>query len=888
MMNVSDNAKALFMSAIEKYSPDQWPAFLDGACGDNVGLRGRVEELLQAHIDMGSIHASGFAPTLDQPPLEKPGTQIGPYKLLQQIGEGGMGVVYMAEQHKPLHRRVALKIIKPGMDTSAVIARFEAERQALALMDHPNIAKVFDAGTTDSGRPFFVMELIQGIAITDYCDRNAVPIPERLDLFLATCRGVQHAHHKGVIHRDIKPGNVLVTLHDGVPVVKIIDFGIAKALSQRLTDKTLFTSFMQMVGTPLYMSPEQAEMSGLGVDTRSDIYSLGVLLYELLTGTTPLDQARLRSAAFEEIRRIICEDDPPKPSTRLSSLGGTLTAISSKRNSQPERLTRQVRGELDWIVMKTLEKDRQRRYQTPRDLALDIERYLRGEIVEARPPSTAYRLRKLWRRHRLGISTAAMVLAAITCGLVVALISYARLRHTESRLRSVAEEHRRSQLDNALMFAYDGKLAQTRRIAASLEELLPQLDTDYKQGTVRLMLEGIAQFHDGQIEESRRTLNRALELDPDNVLTRSVFARSLLNTGDWPAFLEEVSKLKLRENADFHERLFYWHAQLEVHESAADGLKQIVAEYPQSALARATYALALVDPAGTTPRPDLAIVEAARAADDGPLSSLVALALIRTHIVAAQEADGPRRTQLLEEALKHAPLLERLPNYASGRLALAELYDLAGQRAQAESHFEACGFPDIIAAVFARDRDDRRLQIARGKWGDSPIARLNSLLIDIGKKPNADVLRGYRALVDDARASTAVRTAALQVPFRLREFEMAIDDARNVRERLQTPAELHLLKMSDIGFPLELGADAGSASSRFARARSTGSKADKLLADFWEGHFLLGIGDAAGAKAKFLDCTNNWIGFVYNYWARCLLDRLEENPNWPNPPPAPQ
>jgi tetratricopeptide (TPR) repeat protein len=336
---------------------------------------------------------------------------IGPYKLLQQIGEGGMGTVYMAEQAAPVRRKVALKIIKPGMDTHEVIARFEAERQALALMDHPNIARVFDGGATEAGRPYFVMELVKGVPITDYCDQNKLPVHERLELFVTVCHAVQHAHQKGIIHRDIKPSNVLVTLHDGRAVPKVIDFGVAKAVGRQLTDKTLFTQFAQMVGTPLYMSPEQAELTGLDIDTRADVYSLGVMLYELLTGTTPFESARMKKVALDEIRRIIREEDPPSPSTRLSSTAGeTQTAVAAHRHIDPKGLSRLVRGDLDWIVMKALEKDRNRRYETANGFAADIGRYLSDEPVEACPPSAVYRFRKFARRNRAGLAFTGLVL----------------------------------------------------------------------------------------------------------------------------------------------------------------------------------------------------------------------------------------------------------------------------------------------------------------------------------------------------------------------------------------------------------------------------------------------------------------------------------------------
>src|SRR5262245_22360048 len=374
--------REIFTAALNQGETGQRAAYLEEACAGDAELRGRIESLLAEHEQLGSFLESP-APrseaTTSQPPLaERPGTQIGPYKLLQQIGEGGFGIVFMAEQLQPVRRRVALKVIKPGMDSRQVIARFEAERQALAVMEHPNIARVLDAGTTHSGRPYFVMELVRGTPITQYCDDNNLPIRERLELFANVCQAIQHAHTKGIIHRDIKPTNVLVTRQDGQAVVKVIDFGVAKAMGQQLTDKTLFTEFAQMVGTPLYMSPEQAELSSVDIDTRSDIYSLGVLLYELLTGSTPVSKEQLKQAAFDEIRRIIREDEPPKPSNRLSSFGTThtppgeagtiargvtttLAQVAAHRHIEPAKLTKLVRGELDWIVMKCLEKDRSRR-----------------------------------------------------------------------------------------------------------------------------------------------------------------------------------------------------------------------------------------------------------------------------------------------------------------------------------------------------------------------------------------------------------------------------------------------------------------------------------------------------------------------------------------------
>jgi serine/threonine protein kinase/tetratricopeptide (TPR) repeat protein len=375
----------------------------------------------------GLLWASPFAArtAVVRPVLEGPGTVIGPYTLLQEIGEGGMGTVFLAEQTCPVWRRVALKVIKPGMDSRQVIARFEAERQALALMDHVNIARVLDAGATEAGRPYFVMELVHGVPITKYCDDNHLTPRERLELFVPVCQAIQHAHQKGIIHRDIKPSNVMVTLYDRKPVPKVIDFGVAKATEQKLTERTLFTQNGILVGTPEYMSPEQAEMSARGVDTRSDIYSLGVLLYELLTGSTPLSHRRLRDAGYGEILRMIKEEEPPRPSTRLSDSGAALASISAQRQMKPAKLMKLLRGELDWIVMKCLEKDRNRRYETVSSLARDVQRYLHDEPVQACPPSASYRLRKVLRRNKgrsLAVAVSLVLLVAGTVGTGIGLM----------------------------------------------------------------------------------------------------------------------------------------------------------------------------------------------------------------------------------------------------------------------------------------------------------------------------------------------------------------------------------------------------------------------------------------------------------------------------------
>ncbi len=401
--------------------PEERGEILDRECGGDAVSPRRVGRLL---LTADLSEDTSEAPTMAAPESTTVdaagagvGATIGPYRLVELIGEGGFGSVYMAEQTEPVKRRVALKIIKLGMDTQAVIGRFEQERQALAVMDHPHIAKVLDAGTTDAGRPFFVMELVEGQPISVYADENRLTVRQRLELFGQVCNGIQHAHSKGIIHRDIKPSNVLVSTHDGRPFARVIDFGIAKAIDQHVTDETMFTEHGQLVGTPLYMSPEQAEGS-IDIDTRSDVYALGVMLYELLTGTTPLDPRQLRAAAFGEMYRMVREVDPPRPSTRLASISATAPVVAENRGAAPDKLTSVLRGELDWIAMRALEKERSRRYETANGLAMDIQRYLSGEAVDAAPPSQAYRFKKFVVRNKGIVTAAGAVAAALLIGVV--------------------------------------------------------------------------------------------------------------------------------------------------------------------------------------------------------------------------------------------------------------------------------------------------------------------------------------------------------------------------------------------------------------------------------------------------------------------------------------
>lgn len=534
--------KSIFLDALDLETSEARRRFIAEACAGNQALQRSVEQLLNAHEDdqhaidapvaewrpdKESFVDDTFIAACD--PSDDEGSIVGCYRLMEQIGEGGFGLVYVAEQQEPVKRHIALKILKPGMDSKEVVARFEAERQALAMMDHPNIAAVFDAGMTDIGRPYFVMELVRGIAITEFCDQQQLSMPTRLRLFVNVCQAIQHAHQKGVIHRDIKPSNVLVTSHDGIPVVKVIDFGIAKAIGQRLTDKTIYTRFTAMIGTPLYMSPEQAEVSGLDVDTRSDIYSLGVLLYELLTGTTPFDRQRLSKATYDELRKIIRDEEPPRPSDRLTTLGRQeSTLVSGPTQQATGQLSKLVKGDLDWIVMKAMEKDRQRRYETVGELAADVERYLNDAPIEARPPSSVYRMKKLAKRNKVMLLTASLVMASLILGTSISIWQASE---------AIAE---RNEKEEALQEA-----VRAQNEADSAKKQIEQFAERLKQANIHVT-SGRAHADAGRLAAAYSDYSTAISVQPNYYNAWSERASLQVNLGLWNAAANDfAAALKL-------------------------------------------------------------------------------------------------------------------------------------------------------------------------------------------------------------------------------------------------------------------------------------------------------------------------------------------------------
>jgi tetratricopeptide (TPR) repeat protein len=884
--NHSDKVKSVFLAAIERCGPER-AAYLDGACGGDAELRGRVEELLVAHEQMGSFHEQqdpAGVPTADFAPIaEAPGTTIGRYKLLQKIGEGGFGVVFMAEQREPVVRKVALKIIKPGMDTREVIARFEAERQALALMDHPNIARVLDAGSIDSGRPFFVMELVKGVPITDFCDRNELPAEERLKLFAAICHAVQHAHQKGIIHRDIKPSNILVTLHDGQPVPKVIDFGVSKAISQRLTEKTLFTAYGQMIGTPQYMSPEQAEMSGLDVDTRSDVYSLGVLLYELLTGTTPLEGERLRTAGYAEMQRMIREEDPPRPSVRLNGLGEQLTAIAKQRSTDARRLQQTIRGELDWIAMKCLEKERGRRYGSANSLAEDVERFLSGEPVEAHPPSTAYRLRKFMRRYRFPVAVTAAIVAALLAAVVGTTAGMVRAA------RFAADREQALQELQATLRGLQDELfnkAVTAALGAGPERAHQAIDEAEAAGVPESKLEvlrGLLDYYSGNMDGSVGHLENAVTIAPHSYAARALLAWVSATAGDSERCTEALVALERLTPITAEDYLFkaLLEQSTEPDKSLASIAKAI--DLRNSPIAHVVKAAAIMHLAHRRKDMELArqaIQETMAAKTFIPENSLAlgielcvyhaAFRIARLNGNQSDAASLLAKANILADQIPETPtpLVARAWFYADTGRADRVLSEWRSRFAAGEKAFEFCD----IAPLFFQCRRSKELSaiIDRQPESRDPLTQLARVLVMIEDDRSREQASDQCEKLISQHNAVDVRLGALGVFLLLGEYDKAQQWATEFRSTSSPPSRwLNLNYESHIGFI------AGAvAEEKYVREASLG-------AHYHIGLVALARGSRDEARKQFRQQVDGPIHDHWSGWARGFLDRMENDPKWP-------
>lgn len=702
--------------------------FLDGIYHDRPQDRAKMYAMLAAHQQADSFLDERQMPSTEGHTADRQlSEQIGPYKLLQKLGEGGMGSVYMAEQEKPVKRVVALKLVKAGLDSKQVVARFEAERQSLAMMDHPNIAKVLDAGTTDRGEPYFVMELVKGVPISEYCDENRLSTSERVQLLVDVCLAVQHAHQKGIIHRDLKPSNILVAQYDDRPVPKVIDFGVAKATHQKLTEKTLYTQLGQIVGTLEYMSPEQAVLNQLDVDTRSDVYSLGVILYELLVGVTPFDSKELRSQGLDQILRTIREKEPPRPSLRLSSQGQAATQTAAYRRTDQAALSRTLRGDLDWIVMKALEKDRSRRYESASRLAEDLGNCLSGAAVEARPPSVTYRARKFWQQNR-GLATG---VAAVFCALLIGVGAVIwQLKAKEQLLSSL---HARI-FEQALLSAVLAEPNTQTLIADAKEAGLPTYQSN--------ILEGVARYHLGQSADE--PLRAALAKRPDNVIAKAMLAMSLLHDGSYAEgdhYVKELIENPLAEDATAIERLFYAYPLHQMYpEEATRQYKTILDEHPSWIAARIFFAGGLAVQAEESADPSLAeqaVLEARRCEALAPRSPFAWTVLLYVYLVALDLDVAEDSDSLLSSA---AGLAHKLESNTTFRLA-----------AECRAQFLRLYGNDVDGALAA-------FEAMRESGHDTPFVLTYAATARLKKDANA---RKVMELLREGKSSLAGAAAAM-------------------------------------------------------------------------------------------------------------------------------
>lgn len=881
--------EAIFHIARDLADAAKRATYLEQVCAGDQALRERVEGLLDAHEKEESFLKSNGAmeSTADQSVVtEAPGQEIGRYKLLQKIGEGGFGVVYMAEQSRPVRRKIALKIIKPGMDTHAVIARFEAERQALALMNHPNIARVLDGGTTETGRPYFVMELVKGVPVTEYCDKNQLSTNERLELFMTVCQAVQHAHQKGIIHRDLKPSNVLITLADGKPIVKVIDFGVAKATNQQLTEKTLFTAYGQMVGTPQYMSPEQAEMSCLDVDTRSDVYSLGVLLYELLTGTTPLEGERLRTAGYAEMQRLIQEEEPPKPSTRLSTTGEKLTVIAKHRAVSPEKLKHQVQGDLDWIVMKALEKDRNRRYVSPISLLEDISNYINNEPIEARPPTFGYRARKYIRRNRVAIGVVSLLIASLGIGLIsTSYMMIIARRNADDAIKAamVAEKNEQDKTLALHRYARELKLRALDALLAGdkkAENLVESAEQAYSDGRVLAFLRAFADVNAGNESRAIEALEGLKESESEfTVAAHATLTFAYVHSGRLNDFLEEMEELKGRTPVSHEDRLMLANALLWVDAErgmrlAREAIATHASPVAYTICARLMTVLALSN--GDRELSQQAVRLASAAEVFAPNLPFVSDSSLFAHHVAMIHSTGVEREKHKNEALR---LAQSTPGGGFGELMRAYLYLEFEQYELAKQSF--------IAA--ASNGDMHAYHLAPALAYLCPDEALDVFSRTEFKSQEGAGVRGGKAwllAVTPGHEAKAIEMAN-GVAREYKDFDTRLDAlcAAMLAGDQQVKATAEQLTHSSIGdfllFRDAFDAIAGTSSD----LESLEIRADETPNSGYV-YYALGViklceGELREAKRLLEKCKNdpNYMS-SYPFYAKAILAKMERDPDW--------